>query len=71
MKEQKTSRNEAVVELEIMALRNLIDRRHGWLANPDNRMRSTYEAVRCNTRSLEYQLLELEQELKELRSNNH
>ncbi len=66
-----SKRSEAVVELEIMTLRNLVDKRHSWLANPANRMRSTYEAVRRDTRGLEYQLLELEKELKELRSTNH
>lgn len=73
MKELRESskRSEAVVELEVMTLRNLVDRRHGWLADPKNRMRSTYDAVRRDTMSLEYQLLELEQELRELKSTNH
>jgi hypothetical protein len=69
VKDGKPRRNEANLELEIRVLQNLVDRRHNWLANPLNKMRSTYEAVLRDTRNMEYQLLELQSELKELQTS--
>lgn len=69
VKDGKPKRNEANLELEIRVLQNLVERRHTWLANPVNKMRSTYEAVLRDTRNMEYQLLELQSELKELQTS--
>lgn len=68
VKDGKPKRNEANLELEIRVLQNLVERRHTWLANPLNKMRSTYDAVLRDTRSMEYQLMELQAELKELQT---
>ncbi|MEY1640518.1 hypothetical protein AB6811_13370 [Tenuifilum sp. 4138str] len=67
----RKKRNPAVVEMEIQALKRLIERRNGWLMNPENRMRSTYEAVRQDTQSIELQVIELEKELNELLQNTN
>jgi len=54
-----------VIEGEINALRKLITRRHMWLQKTENKMRTTYPAIKKDTDEMEINLFELEDEFKE------
>ncbi len=53
-----------VVELEAKALGTLVERRHEWLNEPNNRLRSTYSSVKRDTAEMERRLAELAEELE-------
>lgn len=65
----KTARKPTVIETEIRALDNLIDRRQMWLNKPENKLRKTYQAVLQDTLEMECKLLELRKELEEAETN--
>ncbi len=58
----------AILEHEIQSLSILIDKRTAWLSKAENKRRSTYNAVLSDTRQMEIKLDDLQDELKELKS---
>ena len=67
--DKKECRKAEVIEIEIEALGNLIDRRHAWMNKAENKMRRTYDAIVKDTLEMECKLLELNKELEESNQN--
>lgn len=62
-KDQSCNKN-LVVSDEAEKLQRLIDRRHAWLAKPENKMKSTFSAVLADTREMEAELQSLENSIE-------
>ena len=60
--DKKDCRKAEVMDLEIEAMQNLIDRRWMWLNVPQNKLRRTYPAVLADTREMEVKLKQLQDE---------
>ena len=60
--DKKDCRKAEVMDLEIEAKQNLIDRRWTWLNVPQNKLRRTYPAVLADTREMEAMLKQLQEE---------
>lgn len=67
--DKKECRKAEVINHEIEALGNLIDRRHAWLNKPENKRRRTYDAIVKDTLEMECKLTELNKELEESTQN--
>lgn len=65
---EKTTRKIEVVELEVTALKSLIEKREKWLSDPINRKKRTYEAVNKDTASMLTKYKELVEEMNEIKS---
>lgn len=65
---QPGERSIKVVEGEIDIMKKRIERRNIWLSEPRNFDLSTYEAVKKNTLEMTWNLQELENELKEIKT---
>ena len=62
----KGNRKPAIIENEIRALMNLVDRRDMWLNKAENKLRRTYPAVRKDTNEMKEKLRDLRKELEEV-----
>ena len=60
--DKKECRKAEVMDLEIEAMQNLVDRRWMWLNVPQNKLRRTYTAVLVDTREMEAKLKFLQDE---------
>jgi hypothetical protein len=64
--EIKTEKSEYVLDHEIRSYSALITKRQEWLSKPENKMKSTYNAVKIDTDEMVEKLAELRKDLKEL-----
>ncbi len=60
--DKKDCRKAEVMDLEIEAMQNLIDRRWTWLNVPQNKLRRTHPAVLADTKEMEAKLKQLQEE---------
>jgi len=64
----KHVKTQYVLQCEIDALQNLIDRRWMWLNKAENKLRGTYKAVLKDTNEMETKLKELKEEIQPQKS---
>lgn len=60
--DKKECRKAEIMDQEIEAMQNLVDRRWMWLNVPQNKLRRTYTAVLADTREIEAKLKQLQEE---------
>lgn len=66
-KEMTTLDRIFMLENEIDAMQNLIDRRTYWMNRPENKMKGTYKSVARDTRQMEEKIEDLKLELEDLK----
>jgi len=66
METKTINRSIDIVKMEINKIHAIIQKRNEWLAQPENKMRSTYRVVLKDTQELVEYLKELEKELQQL-----
>lgn len=65
--ERNQSKNQlSVLEKEITSLQNLVSKREKWLADPINKRRGTFKAVKDDTNQIRQTLQESKMEYQEL-----